>query len=176
MDGSKENSPIKEILEKLIEVSREGSFNQDLVKNLDNMVGVNVVNVGVSHNFPLPTIALKFSDDTELAQADYWRLVIGNGEFVSSFDYGQQYGLDEAIDAVKEIEAILIGKTVKKAGVLLETGDLFFEFQGGIKLQVFGFTGYEVWHIEFSDGTGQYSNYAKNPCDVSYSFHEAERE
>jgi len=40
-----------------------------------------------------------------------------------------------------------------------ETGDLLFQFADGIHVQVFNFTGYEVWEIHFPDGTGEYSNY-----------------
>lgn len=43
-----------------------------------------------------------------------------------------------------------------------ETGDLLFQFSGNLKLQVFGFTGYEIWEIKISGTGGEYSNYAKD--------------
>ena len=80
---------------------------------------------------------------------------------VSSFDHQQRYGLNAPIDAIRELQNTLRDKTVLEAGHDEETGDLLFQFTGDIKLQVFGFSGYEVWEISFSDGTGEYSNYAK---------------
>jgi hypothetical protein len=52
-------------------------------------------------------------------------------------------------------------KTVIDARLDREIGDLFFEFVDNIKLQVFNFTGYEIWEISFPDGPGEYSNYVK---------------
>jgi hypothetical protein len=51
--------------------------------------------------------------------------------------------------------------TVTEAQIDKETGDLHLQFTEDIRLQVFGFSGYEVWEISFPDGTGEYSNYAK---------------
>jgi hypothetical protein len=42
-----------------------------------------------------------------------------------------------------------------------EISDLLFQFTENTKLQIFAFTGYEVWEISFPDGTGEYSNHAK---------------
>jgi hypothetical protein len=38
---------------------------------------------------------------------------------------------------------------------------LVFDFDGGIALQVFNFTGYEIWEMHFPDGAVEYSNYNK---------------
>ena len=105
-------------------------------------------------------IRLAFSHGTNL-EAVYWRLTGGGKEVVSSFDHQQRYGLPAPIDAIRELQNTLRDKTVLEAGHDEETGDLLFQFTGDIKLQVFGFSGYEVWEISFSDGTGEYSNYAK---------------
>jgi hypothetical protein len=50
---------------------------------------------------------------------------------------------------------------VEQANWDSETGDLVFEFSGGLKLQILNITGYEVWEIHFPDGTGDYSNQAR---------------
>jgi hypothetical protein len=55
----------------------------------------------------------------------------------------------------------LLDKTVTEAQSDKETGDLLFQFTENIKLQIFAFTGYEVWEISFPDSTREYSNYAK---------------
>ena len=51
------------------------------------------------------------------------------------------------------------GKPVTSASADFETGDLSIEFSSNVKLQVFNFTGYEIWEMKFPDGTVEYSNY-----------------
>jgi hypothetical protein len=90
--------------------------------------------------------------------ADYWR----NGKAgISSFDHQQQYGLPAPLDAIRELQEVIQRKSVIDARLDGETGDLIFNFNGNIKLQIFNFTGYEVWEISFSNGSVEYSNYAK---------------
>lgn len=79
----------------------------------------------------------------------------------SSFDHKQQYGLPVPIDAIAELCRELSGKAVVNARYDSTTGDLLFAFDSEIDLQVFNFTGYEVWEVHFPNGTGEYSNYAK---------------
>ena len=99
--------------------------------------------------------------DGSRLQAGYWRLVKNGNECISSFDHEQQYGLPAPIDAIETLQRELCGRSVVEAKLDGETGDLHFRFTGDIKLQVFGFSGYEVWEIHFPDGSGEYSNYAK---------------
>ncbi len=40
------------------------------------------------------------------------------------------------------------------------TGDLRFRFQDELALEVFNFTGFEIWEVTFPDGFGELSNYA----------------
>jgi hypothetical protein len=91
--------------------------------------------------------------------SSYWRLIRHNGN-LSSFDHMQKYGLPNPIDAVAEVSKALKGKILGGVASLRESGDLEFIFENKmLKLQVFNFSGYEVWEVEFSDGTGQLSNY-----------------
>ena len=90
---------------------------------------------------------------------DYWRVIEGGKSTISSFDHRQKYGLPERIDAIKALGQVLNGKLVTSASADFETGDLRFEFGSDLRLQVFNFTGYEIWEMKFPDGTGQYSNY-----------------
>ena len=106
------------------------------------------------------TAELVSSEGAEL-RIDYWRVLRDGRERVSSFDHEQQYGLPAPIDAIKELQNELQGKVVTEAQLDKETGDLFLQFSKEIKLQVFAFSGYEVWEIHFPDGTGEYSNHAK---------------
>jgi hypothetical protein len=78
---------------------------------------------------------------------------------LSSFDNQQQYGLPSPLDAIEKLREELLHKTVTDAQLVKETGDLLFQFADNSSYQVFNFTGYEAWEINFPDGTGEYSNY-----------------
>ena len=41
-----------------------------------------------------------------------------------------------------------------------ETGDLVLKFSGDVKVEVFNFTGYEVWDLRFPDGSCEFSTFA----------------
>jgi len=109
------------------------------------------------------TIRLIFSDGSRL-RAEYWRLIRDGKERVSSFDHEQKYGLPAPIDAIHVLQNELRDKNVTSVQLDKETADLLFQFTGNLKLQVFGFTGYEIWEIEISEGEGEYSNFAKEHC------------
>ena len=101
-----------------------------------------------------------FAEGAKL-EAHYLRVIENEKEVVSSFDHQQKYGLPAPIDSIRELQKVLQKKTVTEARLDKETGDLLFQFAGNIKLQIFAFSSYEVWHITFPDGTGEYSNCAK---------------
>ena len=105
-------------------------------------------------------IIIEFSNGAEL-RAVYWRVIVDGQHRLSSFDHLQIYGLPARIDARQELRRILTAQSISEARWDRETGDLIFDFTGNIKLQVLNFTGYEIWEITFPDGTGEYSNYAK---------------
>jgi len=100
-----------------------------------------------------------FSEGTRL-RTYYWRLIKNKKALVSSFDHQQKYGLPSPIDAVDTLKRELQGQTLTSVRFDEETGDLQFEFANDTKFQALNFTGYEMWHISFPDGTGEYSNYA----------------
>ena len=126
-------------------------LNYPLSKLQGNSVIVSAENGGVH---------LLFSDGTKL-EAHYWRVISSGKEVVSSFDHQQKYGLPAPVDAISELRTTLQEKKVTEAHWDHETGDLHFHFTSKVKLQVFAFSGYEVWEINFPDGTGEFSNYAK---------------
>lgn len=103
-------------------------------------------------------IILCLSEGTNISGA-YWRLLGLQSERLSSFDDGMKYGLSSPIDAHKRLEEIVAGKVLVAANLALVSGDLEFEFVGGLKLQIFNFSGNEVWEVEFADGSGQLSNF-----------------
>ena len=113
--------------------------------------------------FPEPGIApvdLHFSDGSRI-RADYWRIVRDGKARMSSFDHQQRYGLPAPIDAFAQIAEALDGKTLREAMWDNRTGDIVLSFEPNVELQVFAFTGYEDWEIHFSNGTGEYSPYAR---------------
>lgn len=105
-------------------------------------------------------VELYFSDSSRL-RADYWRIIRNGKSHTSSFDHQQKYGLPTSIDAFAEIAAALDGKTLREAKWDARTGDITLSFESDSELQVFNFTGYEDWEVHFSDGTGEYSPYAR---------------
>jgi hypothetical protein len=104
------------------------------------------------------SVRLHFSDGTVLVCA-FWRLIENGKARLSAQDHEQQYGLSAPIDAPKELFKCLNEAIVENARLDRETGDLNFVFSGNRKLQVFRFTGYEAWHIQFPSGEGEFSNY-----------------
>ncbi len=130
--------------------------------NLSRLSG-NTVKVSDGGACPEPgqaSVLIAFSDGTKL-QGTFWRIIKDGKAYLSSFDHQQQYGLPAPIDAKAELSRELDGKSVIVAQMDKETGDLVFDFTDGLKLQVFSFTGYEIWTIYFADGTVDYSNHAR---------------
>jgi len=135
------------------------NFEKLLLNLKDSSVQVSA-NTGSYPEAGAASVRLLFSEGSEL-RADYWRLARDGKAKISSFDHQQQYGLPAPLDAIKELQHELQNKIVSDAHLDKETGDLLFQFSGNVKVQIFNLTGYEVWEIQFPDGTGELSNYAK---------------
>ncbi len=105
------------------------------------------------------SVVLLFSDGTRL-RAAYWRLITNGRANLSSFDHEQKYGLPVTIDAKDVLRRTLDDRVCVDAQMDTDTADLSFVFDRHIRLQVFNFTGYEIWEIAFPDGSKEYSNYA----------------
>ena len=106
-------------------------------------------------------VEILFADGSKL-EAAYWRIAKDGKAVLSSFDHHQQYGLPAPLDAIQELQNQLHHKVVTEALLDKGTGDLLFQFTENIKLHVFNFTGYEIWHIRFPDGTEEYSNHVNS--------------
>lgn len=65
------------------------------------------------------------------------------------------------MDAKEQISSLLDGKTCDDVQFDSETAELSLIFGEATTLQVFNFTAYEIWEIQFPDGTGEYSNHAR---------------
>ena len=129
-----------------------------------SLAGLRNVSVAVAaDNIPdaegTAAVVVKFSDGLVL-KANYWRLIQDGRALLSSFDHQKKYGLPAPIDAKEQISSLLEGKICDDVQFDRETADLTLVFGETTKLQVFSFTAYEIWQIQFPDGTGEYSNYA----------------
>jgi hypothetical protein len=140
-------------------------FMRDFTRRLAQLRGIKCEEVRAVEYQEAPTdelypigTSIRFADGTDL-EAQFWRLVKGGRPLVSIFDHRQQYGLPAPIDALRILNDELSGKQVSEAAMDPTTGDLNFRFEDEIALQVFNFTGFEIWELRFPDGTGQLSNY-----------------
>lgn len=108
----------------------------------------------------IATVELHFSDGSRM-RANYWRMIRDGKSHTSSFDHQQTYGLPAPIDAFARIAESLDGTILREAKWNPRTGDLVFSFEPELELQVFNFTGYEDWEVHFSNGTDEYSPFAR---------------
>ena len=135
---------------------------KDFDESLSQLVG-KIAAVSNSGRYPEPgaaSVELAFNDGSRL-RSDYWRIIKHEKAGLSSFDNDQKSGLPANIDAILELDLELQDRKVSGAHWDRRTGDLIFMFEGEIEFQVLNFTGYEVWKIHFSNGSGEYSPYAK---------------
>lgn len=134
------------------------NFDKSLYNLINGLVCVSATNFCPESG--MASVQLLFTNGSKL-RADYWRVTKDGKASISSFDHRQKYGLPAPIDAMAELQGQLQDRTVTNAQLDGESGDLLFEFSDNIKFRVFNFTGYEVWEIQFPDGTGEYSPYAR---------------
>jgi hypothetical protein len=113
---------------------------------------------GHEHGPEEASIRITWTDGTKLL-AIFWRLISGGKASCSSFDHRQTYGRGAPLDARALLRKELSGHSC--TGVRLDrvTGDLVLDFADGRALQIFNFTGYEIWAVRFPDGSEEYSNY-----------------
>jgi len=104
------------------------------------------------------TVKLVFSGGTEI-RVDYWRIISNAVPIRSSFDHGNQYGLPQPVDAIQALTKAIDGEKILAAKLDKTTGDISLEFGNHLTVQLFNFTGYEVWDLKFPDGTREVSNY-----------------
>jgi len=79
------------------------------------------------------------------------RYVGETGEFISSQDHGQIFGLSEQYDAAEKINKAIKGKEIKKADLAEETGDLTLIVDGGRLEIICNSAGYECYQINGPD-------------------------
>jgi hypothetical protein len=72
----------------------------------------------------------KFEDVATLTTECPWRIITRVGISLASPDNGQSFGRQTAIDAQAEAERLVLGKSIHRAIVRDDTGDLVLDFWG----------------------------------------------
>lgn len=128
-------------------------MEKQFLDNVASLVGTKIISVTDIDS----ELAVTFSNSTKLT-ATYWRVSGERSRRFSSFDRNQKYGLESPIDTTMLLQKLFTGQSVVAAGFSQTTGDIWFSVDGQ-KVEIFNFSSYEVWEIEFGDGSGQLSNY-----------------
>ena len=82
-----------------------------------------------------------------------WRIVSDRGIALGSEDDGQQFGLPAPVDGGAVALKLLAAVPLKQVLVTEKTGDIVFEFESGIRLEVFNnSSGYEGWNCGTPSG------------------------
>lgn len=94
-----------------------------------------------------------FSDGSSLRTEVPWR-VIGSGRIaLGSVDHGQQFGRSEPVDAIRDLQVLLLGREVSDARVAPASGDLVLEFSSDVEFEVLNTSaGYEGWDLTSASG------------------------
>ena len=113
---------------------------------------------GHEHGPEEASIRITWTDGTKLL-ATFWRLIKGGKASWSSFDHRQTYGGPAPLDARALLRKELSGRPCTRVRFDRVTGDLVLDFSDGVALQIFNFTGHEIWAVRFPDGREDYSNH-----------------
>jgi len=79
------------------------------------------------------------------------RFIGQNGEFVSTQDHGQMFGLVEPYDAAEKINRAIKGKEIKETNLTEDTGDLTLVVDGGRLEIICNSAGYECYQVNGPD-------------------------
>lgn len=95
--------------------------------------------------------SMSLSDGYAISSETLCRYVGENGEFISSQDHGQMFGLTEPYDAEEKINKAIKGKEIKKADLIKDTGDLILVVDGGRFEIICNSAGYECYQVNGPD-------------------------
>jgi len=91
------------------------------------------------------------SDGYTLSAETLCRFVGEAGEFISSQDHGQMFGLTEPYNAAEEIDKAITGKEILKADLAEDTGDLTLIMDSGCLEILCNSAGYECYPLNGPD-------------------------
>ena len=95
--------------------------------------------------------SMSLSDGYAISAETLCRYVGETGEFISSQDHGQMFGLTEPYDAAEKINKAIKGKKIKKADLTKYTGDLTLIVDGGRFEVICNSAGYECYQLNGPD-------------------------
>lgn len=95
--------------------------------------------------------SMSLSDGYAISAETLCRYVGENGEFISSQDHGQMFGLTEPYDAAEKITNAIKGKEIKKADLSEDTGDLTLVVDDGRLEIICNSAGYECYQVNGPD-------------------------
>lgn len=95
--------------------------------------------------------SMSLSDGYAISAETLCRYVGETGEFISSQDHGQMFGLTHPYDAAEKINKALKGKIIKKADLTDNTGDLTLIVDGGRLEVICNSAGYESYQLNGPD-------------------------
>ena len=95
--------------------------------------------------------SVSLSDGYAVSAETLCRFVGENGDFISSQDHGQMFGLAEPYDAEVKINKAIKGKEIKEAILTEDTGDLTFVVESGRFEIICNSAGYECYQINGPD-------------------------
>jgi hypothetical protein len=95
--------------------------------------------------------SMSLSDGYSMSAETLCRFVGENGDFISSQDDGQMFGLTEPYGAAEKINKAIKGKEIKKADLTEDTGDLTLFVDGGRLEIICNSSGYECYQLNGPD-------------------------
>lgn len=95
--------------------------------------------------------SISLSDGYAISMETLCRFVGGNGDFISSQDHGQMFGLTEPYDAAGKMNKAIKGKEIRDAHLSEDTGDLMLTIDGGRLEIICNSAGYECYQIHGPD-------------------------
>lgn len=95
--------------------------------------------------------SMPLSDNYTISVQALCRFVGIDGDFISSRDHGQMFGLAEPYDAADAINKIITGERIREAHLAEDTGDLTVVVDGGRLEVICTSAGYECYQINGPD-------------------------
>lgn len=90
---------------------------------------------------------INFDSDYVLTTETLFRFVGTNGEFITTDDQNQEFGLGRPFDAQAAISKELAGKEILRIEVCRNTGDLRLWIDGGVIEVIASSSGYESFQL-----------------------------
>lgn len=95
--------------------------------------------------------SISISEGYAIVAETLCRYVGKNGDFITTQDHGQMFGLTEPYDAAEKINKAIKSKEIIKADLTEDTGDLILVMDGGRLEIICNSAGYECYQVNGPD-------------------------